>query len=156
MATLGYLAAQIRQNTKAVKASSHHSVTDSFNHLNSILGTNVAAARVFRLGMEDLGNLDEDEQFSFAFMALAYMRVFETLYYQREHGTLEEQLYQSEHNSLNWAFGHRGMRDWWNSNTISFSPEFRAHVRQVIQDLDAAAQQGAAADVAQRVPIEVW
>jgi hypothetical protein len=68
--TLAYLAVQIRQNTRAVRAASHHSVTDSFNHINAIIGTDPAAARIFRLGLEGLENLDEDEQFSFAFLML--------------------------------------------------------------------------------------
>ena len=108
--TLFYLATQIRQNTKAVKASSHHAVTDSFNHLNSIIGTDVVAARVMRLGLEDLTNLSEDEQFSFGFLMLGYMRIFETLFYQRENGTAEEQLFLSEQNSQKWVFGFPGMR----------------------------------------------
>jgi hypothetical protein len=131
--TLAYLAVQIRQNTRAVRAASHHSVTDSFNHINSIIGTDPAAARIFRLGLEGLENLDEDEQFSFAFLMLGYMRVFETLFYQRDIGAAEEQLYQSEHNSLRWVYGYRGARDWWGSNEISFSSEFRSHIDQLIE-----------------------
>lgn len=34
VATLGYLAVQIRQNTNAVKAASHHAITDFFNHMS--------------------------------------------------------------------------------------------------------------------------
>jgi hypothetical protein len=136
--TLAYLAVQIRQNTRAVRAVSHHSVTDSFNHINAIIGTDPAAARIFRLGLDGLENLDEDEQFSFAFLMLSYLRVFETLFYQRDIGTAEEQLYESEHNSLRWVFGYRGARDWWRSNEISFSPEFRAHIDQLIEGLESA------------------
>jgi hypothetical protein len=136
--TLAYLAVQIRQNTRAVRAVSHHSVTDSFNHINAIIGTDPAAARIFRLGLEGLENLDEDEQFSFAFLMLSYLRVFETLFYQRDIGAAEEQLYESEHNSLRWVFGYRGARDWWRSNEISFSPEFRAHIDQLIDSLESA------------------
>lgn len=134
--TLFYLAVQIRQNTRAVRAASHHSVTDSFNHLNAIIGTDPSAARIFRLGLEDPGRLDEDQQFSFGYLMLAYMRIFETLYYQRGAGTVEEQLYASEQNSLRWAFAHRGARDWWKSNTISFSPEFRGHIDDLIRGID--------------------
>ena len=136
--TLAYLAVQIRQNTRAVRAASHHSVTDSFNHLNAIIGTDPSAARIYRLGLEGLENLNEDEQFSFAFLMLGYLRVFETLFYQRDIGAAEEQLYESEHNSLRWAFSRAGARDWWRSNEISFSPEFRAHIDQLIGGLDNA------------------
>ena len=136
--TLAYLAVQIRQNTRAVRAVSHHSVTDSFNHINSIIGTDPAAARIFRLGLDGLENLNEDELFSFAFLMLGYMRVFETLFYQRDIGAAEEQLYKSEHNSLRWVYGYCGARDWWRSNEISFSPEFRSHIDQLIEGMESA------------------
>ena len=135
LVTLVYLAVQIRQNTRAVRAASHHSVTDSFNHINAIVGTDPSAARIYRLGLEGLGNLNEDEQFSFAFLMLGYLRVFETLFYQRDIGTAEEQLYLSEHNSLRWAFSYQGARDWWSSNEISFSPDFRAHIDGIIDEV---------------------
>ena len=138
LATLVYLAVQIRQNTRAVRAASHHSVTDSFNHINALIGTDPGAARIYRLGLEGLEKLNEDEQFSFAFLMLGYLRVFETLFYQRDIGTAEEQLYRSEHNSLRWAFSHVGAREWWRSNEISFSPEFRAHIDEIIGSLENA------------------
>ena len=137
LATLFYLAAQIRHNTQAVKASSHHAVTDSFNHLNAIIATDPSAARIFRVGLSDLQSLDDDSQFSFGYLMLAYMRIFETLYYQRHAGTVEEQLFDSEQNSLRWAYSHPGAREWWCSNVISFSPEFRAHIDDLIASLPA-------------------
>ena len=122
-----------------MRASSHHSVTDSFNHINAIIGTNVAAARLFRVGLEGLEGLDEDERFAFGYLMLGYMRVFETLFYQRNAGTIEEQLHASERNSLRWAFSHPGAREWWSANTISFSPEFRAYVAELIDGIEQAA-----------------
>ncbi len=35
--SLGYLAGQIRQNTKAIKAASHHSLNDAFNDYLKLL-----------------------------------------------------------------------------------------------------------------------
>ncbi len=139
VATLVYLATQIRQNTKAVRVSSHHSVTDSFNQINAIIGTNPSSARIFRLGLESPDSLDDDERFSFGYLMLAYMRVFETLYYQKGAGAVEEQLYASEQNSLKWAYSHPGARSWWQTNTISFSPEFRAEIDALIAEVSDAA-----------------
>ena len=135
LATLVYLALQIRQNTRSVQAQSHHAITDSFNHLNGIVGTDVAAARVLRLGMEGLETLSDDEQASFGFLMLAYMRIFETLYFQRENSVMSDQLYLAEQGSTHWMFSHAGVRDWWNSNEISFSPEFRHNVDQQIAEI---------------------
>ena len=119
--TLAYLAIQIRQNTATQKAASHHAITDSFNNITVQIARDPQMGRLWRLGMEDLSNLSDDERVSFSFMAIAYMRVFETLYYQQKIGTLEEQLYVAEENTLKRTFVNRGLQDWWYSNTISFS-----------------------------------
>ena len=132
LVSLIFVGIQIRQNTKATKAASHHAITDSFNQINSIIGTDPISARIWRLGLDDLGNLNEDEQMSFNFLCIAYMRVFETLYYQKHNGTIEAQLFNAEKRSIMWAATFPGFREWWATNEISFSDEFRAYVDQII------------------------
>jgi hypothetical protein len=135
LATLVYLALQIRQNTQSIEAQSHHAITDSFNDINSIIGTDPIAARIFRVGRTGLENLSEDDAFAFGFLMLSYMRIFETLFFQRENSVMSEQLYQSEQNSIRWAFASPGGLQWWRENTISFSPEFRTVVDGVIEEV---------------------
>ena len=58
LVSLVFVGVQIRQNTKATKAASHHAITDSFNQINAIIGTNSESARVWRLGRESLEKLN--------------------------------------------------------------------------------------------------
>ena len=134
-----YLAIQVRQNTRALKASSHHAITDSFNNTSALVAQDPATARLWRLGSAGLSNLDEDEQVSYAFICIMYMRVMETLYYQRKVGTMEEQLYTTEEHTLHVFFSFPGFREWWNSNPYSFSTEYRDHINAIIGEIDAAA-----------------
>lgn len=134
-ASLVFVGLQIRQNTRALKATSHHAVTDSFNALNALLATDQNVARIWRCGLADLGNLNDDEATSFSFLALANMRIFETLYYQNKTGTMEEDLFEAELNTLKWAFTNPGIRTWWRANPISFSTEYRAFIDALIRDV---------------------
>jgi hypothetical protein len=136
--TLFYLAAQIRQNTLAVKASSHHGITDSFNNVSQILASDPNVARIYRLGNTGLSALSEDELVSFSFIGIMYMRIFETLYYQYQSGIVEEELYSTEENTLRWVFSNPGFREWWQANPISFSPQYRDYIAQLIQDIENA------------------
>ena len=136
--TLAYLAVQIRQNTNAVKAASHHAVTDSFNALNVSVIQDPKVGRLWRLGNEGYANLTEDEQVSFSFMMISYIRIFETLYYQRKIGTMEEQLFLSEERTAQWMLTNLGFREWWAANPISFSPEFRKYIDTLIEKNYAA------------------
>jgi hypothetical protein len=47
-ASLIFVGLQIRQNTKAIKARSHHAVTDSFNAINNLILSDPKVARIGR------------------------------------------------------------------------------------------------------------
>jgi hypothetical protein len=132
--TLGYLAVQIRQNTRSVRAASHHAVADSFNRINAVIGADTSVGRIVRIGRTGLGNVTEDEQVSLGFLYLSFFRVFETVYYQYEMGTADEHSFQSVERSLNAALSYPGIREWWLVNLYAFTPGFRSHVDQVIRE----------------------
>lgn len=134
---------QIRQNTKAIRATSHHAITDSFNQLNALFINDPLRGRVWRLGMQDLKNLDEDEQASFGFMLLAYSRIFETLYYQYKNGTMDKKLFDAELRTLKWTVKNSGFRQWWAENPISLSDEYRAFIDGLIANEIAASAETA-------------
>jgi hypothetical protein len=138
IASLGFVGYQIWQNTRALRATSHHAVTDSFNAINVLLMGDQNAARIFRLGLKGLENLDEDERISFSYMALGYQRIFETLHYQHSNGTLEAMLFEAELNTLKWAVTNRGFREWWAINPISLSAEYRAFIDGLIREAQAS------------------
>lgn len=134
-ASLIFVGVQLRQNTKALKASSHHAVTDSFNAINNMMANDPAFARRWRLSLAGDEGLDEDERVSVSFMRLAYMRIFETIYYQYKNGTLDKKLFDAELMTLKWtATEHPGFRSWWVENPISLSTEFRGFIDGLIRD----------------------
>ncbi len=133
-ASLIFVGLQVRQNTKALKATSHHAVTDSFNAINNMIANDPAFARRWRLGNAGSEELNEDERVSFSFMALGYMRIFETLYYQYTNGTLDKKLFDAELKTLKWTVTQPGFLAWWTVNPISLSAEFRAFIDGFIRD----------------------
>jgi hypothetical protein len=137
-ASLVFVGYQIRQHTRALKATSHHAITDSFNALNVLVYSDPRVARIQRLGLAGLGNFDEDDALQFSWLLLANMRIFETLYYQYKTGTMEEQLYEAELRTLNWIASQPGFQAWWSANPISFSAEFRTFMGGLISEAQAA------------------
>ena len=61
IATLVYLATQIRQNSKIITASTAASTRERQIEVSRIIGTNVEAARVWRVGLSDRAALTADE-----------------------------------------------------------------------------------------------
>ncbi len=140
-ASLIFVGVQVRQNTKALKATSHHAVTDSFNAINNLIASDPKVARIWRLALVGSEELDEDERISADFMRLAYMRIFETLYYQYKNGTLDKKLFDAELKTLKWTVSeHTGFPAWWAVNPISLSDEFRAFIDGLIRDAHAKAK----------------
>jgi hypothetical protein len=61
-----------------------------------------------------------------------YIRVFETIFYQRKVGTMEEQLYLAEEKTLIWSLAQPGCKNGWDSNPLSFSEEIREYIAKLI------------------------
>ena len=143
-ASLIFVGLQIRQNTKAIKATSHHAITDSFNAINNLVLSDPKVARTWRLAVmgttKELEALDEEERISVNFMLLANFRIFETLYYQYRNGTLDKKLFDAELKTLKWAVSQPGFLAWWPLNPISLSDEFRAFIDGLIREAQTEAQ----------------
>ena len=133
-ASLIFVGLQVRQNTKAIKATSHHAITDSFNAINNLILSDPKVARIMRLTLAGSEEFNEDERISSNYMLLANMRIFETLYYQYKNGTLDKQLFDAELKTLKWVVGLPGFLAWWPVNPISLSDEFRAFIDGLILD----------------------
>ena len=136
--SLVFVGLQIRQNTRAVRATSHHAVTDSFNAINNMIANDPRLARRWQLGMSGAEGLDAHERASVDFMMLAYMRIFETLHYQYTNGTLDRKLFDAELKTLKWTVTQPGFLLWWPNNPISLSTEFRAFIDDLARDAKKA------------------
>jgi hypothetical protein len=139
-ASLIFVGLQIRQNTKAIKATSHHAITDSFNAINNLVLSDPKVARIMRLTLAGSEEMDEDERVSANYMLLANFRIFETLYYQYKNGTLDKKLFDAELKTLKWAVTLPGFLAWWPVNPISLSDEFRAFIDGLIREAQKEAQ----------------
>lgn len=136
-ASLIFVGLQIRQNTKAIRASSHHAITDSFNAINNLVISDPKVARLMRLTVEGSQDLTEDERMAADYMLLAYEHVFETLYYQYKNGTMDKKLFDAELRTMKWKVTLPGWQAWWRVNPISLSDEYRAFIDGLIRDAQA-------------------
>ena len=128
--TLIYLALQIRQNTHATRATSHHAITDA---LNLTLATNNGAAKIWHAGMHDRAALDEVQRDQYDALIRAYMHVCDTMYYQAQVGAGDHGLWKAEQRYLRVILSSNGGREWWQENYPSISADFRSSVDEIIQ-----------------------
>jgi hypothetical protein len=126
--TLLYLAVQIRQNTHATRAASHHAVTDSLNQGNLAMAQDAELAQIWVTGCADRASLTEVERQRLDMLLLAYFHVFDSLFYSASKGAGEQNLLRAEEPGFSYLLGLPGVREWWEQNPYGLSPEFRSYM----------------------------
>ncbi len=132
IATLIYLALQIRQNSQTTQAAFFHAIYDSMNHVNIAVIQNSELTRLRLAGAENRSALNPEERHKFDFTLLSYFHVFETLHYQGRLGTGDRGLVLAKEGSLRSILAMSGAREWWSENPYAFGPEFRAYVNGLL------------------------
>ena len=128
LATLVYLALQIRQNTLATRAASHHAITDVMNKTNHLVIGDAEVARIWVAGRADRSALDDEELERFDNLLLSYFHVFETLHYQARVGAGDNELLLAEEKSFAHLLSLPGVSEWWTENPYAFSPVFLSYM----------------------------
>ena len=128
VASLIFVGVQIRQNTAATRAASHHAVSDALNQINFSFAENAEVTRIFLAGMADRQALTNEERWRFDAFCRAYMHVCETMHMQADLGAGDRSIVVAEEGGIKMIFASPGIREWWAENTIGFGPEFRDYV----------------------------
>ena len=113
IATLVYLAMQIRQNTAATKTASFQATTDSLNQVNLMLAGNRELAEVFEQAATGLEDVDPVTLRQYKFTLLAVYRAMESAYFQRNEGLLHQQSWQRYEISLRGSLRQKVTIEWW-------------------------------------------
>jgi len=133
VASLLFVGFQIRQNTKATQAASHHAVSEALNRLNFLWARNGEIARIWLSGLSDRSALTPEERWRFDSMIRAYLHVCETMYTQADLGAGDFGIVMAEENGIKTVFSSESVRDWWVANPFGFSSAFRDYVERLIK-----------------------
>jgi len=95
LVTLIYVAVQIRQNTNATRAVSHHAITDSLNQINLSLAKDEVLAQLWLSGFNDRSSLSALHREQFDALLRSYMHACDTMYYQAQVGAGDHGLWKA-------------------------------------------------------------
>jgi hypothetical protein len=90
-----------------------------------IIGSNKELARIFRIGMLNPGELDEDESAQFGYLGISLFRRFENVFFQYKSGMIDEDFWNGHRDNILWFFHRPGMQFWWKDRKFAFSRSFR-------------------------------
>jgi hypothetical protein len=132
VASLVYLAIQIRQNTRMVRGTTLHQNTDLWSSLFFRLAE-PDIAQAYVAGMTGRGDIRPSQYTQFFFICRAMFVAFENQYYQMRQGVLDPETYAAYERSISTQLlAFRGFRIWWEQSRSVFSPAFIAHLDGMI------------------------
>jgi hypothetical protein len=133
--SLVYLAVQIRQNTRSVRASTYHAVLDSNRSDNELILVHPHLERVYRVGRRDPTVLTEEERPLFRHLLAQLLLNHEMMFLHYQHGVIDEGLWRRRETALQAFVSQPGVREWWTGSAAvrrSYDPAFQELVESLL------------------------
>jgi hypothetical protein len=138
IATLFYLASQIRRYTKATYAETYQRFTESMNSTNQLIASDEGlSSLVAQLDSNDFEDYTPEERVRLSQVLTCHFRALESLYYHRSEGAATERAWKSQAGLIEEVVKFRAVRTWWPLTASIFDEDFRKFVEQSISVVSA-------------------
>jgi hypothetical protein len=137
IASLFYLAVQIRQNTRSQRSVVVDSLTHSLINLLGPQASDVDLMRAFLAVMEDWHGATEADRLRAVATLFATFKVFENAWFQRRQGTLDAEQWEAWDLHIRVYYHRPGVKTWWAMRRTMFAAGFRNYLEntQPVKDL---------------------
>ena len=112
VATLIYLAVQLRQNTAGMRANAYQTWVSSNLDFNRSVAQQ---GRAWRVGLTDSANLDEDSEMAFGTGNHSAFQMIQSIDCLYRMGAVEEALWKAEISRAAGHLANPGVRQWWDA-----------------------------------------
>lgn len=138
VATVAFLALQVRENTRASRMTGQQMINDGWLQVAQMVATDPDTARIYREGMKDLPALSTDDQWRFgAIMQIAFASS-QNAFLFGDNASLEG----LEAVRAQWLIARPGPRSWWPRAKRLYHPDFRDYVDGLMAQVDVPAEGG--------------
>jgi hypothetical protein len=131
--TLGYLAVQIRQNTKAVRASALDSSVSAVNNVRVAIFQSSEVTALYQEGLVNPEELGDGERERFRLLMHTIIWSVWNIYAQTEYGGLSSSTWAAQLPFLNRVMNTRGGIWFWDKYQMEFEESFRKEVDRVMK-----------------------
>jgi hypothetical protein len=122
--SLFYLAAQIRQNTRSMRAIVVDSLTHSLVELLGPQAYQPESMRAFSAAVEDWHGATEDDRARALPFIFATFKLFENAWFQQRQDTLDPQQWEGWDVYIRMYFHRPGVKTWWGMRRAAFAAGF--------------------------------
>lgn len=140
LASLVYVARQIRQNTQATKLATLQATLAAAQNVFDAPARDRDLARVIRIGTGDPTNLTEDENAQFFWWVSLTLRAAENVFVQYNAGALDRETWLARARSVSNLLKSPGIRKVWEDGASeSYRGDFRGWVASVLDQQEPPA-----------------
>lgn len=142
IASLFYLAVQIRQNTRSQRSAIVDSLTQSLINLLAPQASDPDLMRAFVAVIEDWHGATEADRLRGVSTLFTTFKLFENAWFQQRHGTLDPEQWEAWDLHIRVYYHRPGVKTWWSLRRAMFTASFREYVEstQPISDLSPISQ----------------
>ena len=129
VATLIYLAVQIRQNTRVARIATLQQWVTTVGTVNTAISQSGDLSRIYRAGVEDPKSLEPHERTQFNTYLFQLFNTYESLFFQAEQGAIDQIFFEAKMETMRANLANPGVRGWWDTfATGNLDPRFREFV----------------------------
>ena len=132
VATLIYLAVQIRSNTRVSRVESRRTTTAQTLEFSSLIASSSEAASIFRRGLADPSSLDADEKIRFNFLFSMLVSQTQSSFEDSEFGILDADIFDTTAIPVFSMLKTPGGSSYWRAFGNGFVPAFRDKVDKAL------------------------
>ena len=142
IASLFYLAAQIRQNTRSMRAVVVDSLANSIADVIRPMAEDRELMRAVHLVVENWHDATEEDRMRALPLFFSTFKLFENAWFQQRQETLDPQQWLGWDAYIRMYYHRPGVKDWWQLRRTAFAPGFRDYVEnsEPISELPSVAQ----------------
>ena len=134
MGSFVYLAVQMRQNTKAIRADNYARALDRISSMQAQLSSDADYSALMSTGLADPTQLSPVDRIRFTFIGYEMFGAFEFMFLQAQDGTLPDEVWARWSETAEWWLSWPGTRTWWAARPAPFTASFTAFVDSCIRE----------------------
>ena len=130
--TLAYLSIQIRQNTKAVRASAIDSAISQINQIRELIISDPEVANMYRRGNENPESLNEDDKIRYRLVIHNALSAESNVHAQAVFAGLSDSTWEAQLPIVTRIISSTGGKWFWQGHRNEFEESFRVQVDELL------------------------
>jgi len=133
VASLGYVASQIRQSARESQRNVYRSVKTEIQDFRAMIAQDAQVTRIYREGLKQSTELNEDDRWRFGALMQHQFSTSEDVFRLRDVA-----MFQDLTDNMKWTLSRPGAKAWWSKGRYLYHPDYQTYVDNLLAELESA------------------